>query len=150
MSWFIQRKAPAFIKGRFIQDNFKPVQASAKLLHAKKRPSILLKIDIARAFDSVAGPFLIDILRHLGFPSKWVRMDISLAVIGEHRNPTEWRPREENMPCQRLRQGDSLSPLLFILVMEALNAMLCRADQLMELVTTVATRLTRPGGVLCR
>jgi hypothetical protein len=31
-----------FIKGCFIQDNFKFVQASAKALHARKRPSMLL------------------------------------------------------------------------------------------------------------
>jgi hypothetical protein len=43
-----------FIKGRFIPDNFKLVQAAAKALHSKKKASLLLKVDIARAFDSVS------------------------------------------------------------------------------------------------
>jgi hypothetical protein len=50
------------MKGRFIQDNFKYVQASARFLYLRKRPSLLLKIDIARAFDFVAWSFLIEIL----------------------------------------------------------------------------------------
>jgi hypothetical protein len=48
-----------FIKGRFIQDNFKLVQASAKVLHAWKVACLLLKVDIARAFDSISWPFLL-------------------------------------------------------------------------------------------
>jgi hypothetical protein len=57
----------AFIKGRFIQDNFKYVQALARLLHARKQTSLLLKIDIARAFDSVAWSSLMEIMQHIGF-----------------------------------------------------------------------------------
>jgi hypothetical protein len=68
----------AFIKGRFIQDNFKLVQASPKALHARRQPSILLKVDIARAFDSVAWSFLIAILLHTGFPSKWLEWTSAL------------------------------------------------------------------------
>jgi hypothetical protein len=44
----------AFIKGRLIHDNFCYMQGSAKLLHARRIPSLLLKVDMARAFDSVA------------------------------------------------------------------------------------------------
>jgi hypothetical protein len=58
----------AFIKGHVIHDNFKCVQSSAKLLHARRLSSILLKVDTARAFDSVAWPFLLEVLQHLGFP----------------------------------------------------------------------------------
>jgi hypothetical protein len=36
------------------QDNFRLVHALAKLLHVRKQPTLLMKIDIARAFDSVS------------------------------------------------------------------------------------------------
>jgi hypothetical protein len=44
----------AFEKGRYIQDNFKYVQATTKLLHQRRHPSLLLKVDISRVFDSVS------------------------------------------------------------------------------------------------
>jgi hypothetical protein len=43
----------AFIKGHFIPDNFKLVQTSTKMLHARRVACILLKVDIARVFDSI-------------------------------------------------------------------------------------------------
>jgi hypothetical protein len=47
----------AFIKGRFIQDNFMLVQQTARFLHQKRFSRILLKLDISKAFDSVSWPF---------------------------------------------------------------------------------------------
>jgi hypothetical protein len=52
MNPLVKPNQSAFIKGRTIHDNFRAVQSTTKLLHARKRPTMLLKIDIARAFDS--------------------------------------------------------------------------------------------------
>jgi hypothetical protein len=59
----------AFVEGRAIHDNFKMVQLSTKLLHAWRMSCLLLKIDIARVFDSVVWPFLLDVMQHMGFPT---------------------------------------------------------------------------------
>jgi hypothetical protein len=64
----IHHRQSAFVKGRYIQDNFRYVHAAARLLHTHRRPCILFKVDLARAFDSVSWPFLIKVLEHLGFP----------------------------------------------------------------------------------
>lgn len=58
----------AFIKGRSIHDNFRAVQLACRWLYCRRSPTIPLKIDIAKAFDSVAWPFLIEVLLHIGFP----------------------------------------------------------------------------------
>jgi hypothetical protein len=50
----VHQSQSVFIKGLYIQDNFKFVQASAKLLHVRRKPSLMIKLDIARAFDSIA------------------------------------------------------------------------------------------------
>ena len=57
----------AFIKKRFIQDNFMMVQQTVKFLHSQKQPRVLLKLDITKAFDSVSWAFLLEVLRNLGF-----------------------------------------------------------------------------------
>jgi hypothetical protein len=44
-----------FVKGGFIHDSYKLMQASTRKLHARKVLCLLLKDDIARAFDSVSS-----------------------------------------------------------------------------------------------
>lgn len=61
----------AFIKGRAIHDNFRTIQLACRWLNSRKFPSLLLKVDIAKAFDSVGWPFLIEVLEHIGFPRRW-------------------------------------------------------------------------------
>jgi len=61
----------AFIKGRFIQDNFVLVQQTARFLHQQRQPRMLLKLDITKAFDSVSWLFLMEVLRNLGFGQIW-------------------------------------------------------------------------------
>jgi hypothetical protein len=57
----------AFIKGRFIQDNFMLVQQTARLFHSQSKARLLFKLDISKAFDSISWPFLIEVMKHMGF-----------------------------------------------------------------------------------
>jgi hypothetical protein len=61
----------AFIKNRTIHDNFKFVELAAKALHRKHRPSLLVKLDITKAFDTAAWPFLLQVLQGMGFGGRW-------------------------------------------------------------------------------
>jgi hypothetical protein len=62
----VQFNQSAFVKGMSIHENFKMVQLFAKLLHTWRKPNLLLKIDIAWAFDSMVWPFLLEILKFMG------------------------------------------------------------------------------------
>lgn len=57
----------AFVKGRYLHDNFMLVQGTARRLHALKDPTVLLKLDISKAFDSVQWPFLLEVMQNMGF-----------------------------------------------------------------------------------
>ena len=59
------------IQGHCIHENFYTVQLSCRWLHAKNHPTVLLKVDLVKAFDMVAWPFLLEVLEHVGFPARW-------------------------------------------------------------------------------
>ena len=130
MGRLVQSNQSAFIRGRLIHENFKDVQLTAKVLHQKKKPAALLKIDISKAFDTVNWRFLIDLLQHMGFSRRWQNW-ISLILLTDSTKIIVNGSLGRRISHARgLRQGDPLSPLLFVLAMEVLNSLLKRADAL--------------------
>jgi len=130
----------AFIKGRFIQDNFMLVQQTARFLHQQKQPRILLKLDISKAFDSVSWPFLIEILQHLGLGQIWRDILCGLLSSSSTQVLLNGIPGKHIYHQRGLRQGDPLSPMLFILVMDVLGYMISQAetDSLLQPLSTRA------------
>jgi hypothetical protein len=118
-----------FIKGRALHDNFRTVHLSAKSLHARLIPAVLLNIDIAKAFDSVSWPFLFYVLRHMCFPARWINWLSILFSSASTRILLKGMPGGRICNAHGLCQGDPLSPLLFVIAMDALNTIFRRADE---------------------
>jgi hypothetical protein len=114
----------AFISGRNIQDNFLYVQNVAKQYHKSKTPTLLLKLDIAKAFDTVSWTYIIDMLEARGFPLSWRDWISLLFRSASSRALVNGVPGREIHHQRGLRQGDSLSPFLFDLALEPLHRLL--------------------------
>jgi hypothetical protein len=127
MDKLISKNQSAFIKGRFIQDNFMLVQQTARLLRAQKQPRILLKLDISKTFDSVSWSFLLEVLEKVGFGPIWRNVISGLLMTSSTQIMLNGVPGEYIQHKRGLRQGDSLSPLLFIIVMDVLNGLIVKA-----------------------
>jgi len=129
MGSLVRLNQSAFITGRLIHENFKAVQLTASLLHRKKIPCALFKVDIAKAFDSVDWRFLLAILKHMGFSRRWINW-ISL-ILSTASTKIILNGNLGQLICHMrgLRQGDPLSPLLFVLAMEPLNALFRLAER---------------------
>jgi hypothetical protein len=80
----------AFIQGRCIHDNFLMVNQTVKMLRRKGIPTLFLKLDIKKAFDSVNWTFLMEILHHLGFGQIWCNLILNLLMSSSTQNSYEW------------------------------------------------------------
>ncbi|GJW05389.1 RNA-directed DNA polymerase, eukaryota, reverse transcriptase zinc-binding domain protein [Tanacetum coccineum] len=117
----------AFVPGRLIQDNLLITQELLKGYNRKSGPArCALKIDIAKAYDTVDWNFLEQIMKNFGFHDKfigWVMTCVSSAAFSICLNGE----RHGYFKSGRgLRQGDPMSPYLFTLVMEVLTLMVQR------------------------
>ena len=113
---------------RRLISRFKAAHLMAKLLHRKKTTCALLKIDISKAFDSLNWPFLLELLSHMGFSRRWVNWISMILSSSSTKIICNGFPGRRICHARGLRQGDPLSPLLFVLAMEALNALVRLAD----------------------
>lgn len=76
MAELVSNAQSIFIKTRSIHDNFLYARNLARRLHKGKTPSLLFKLDICKAFDTVKWEYLLELLQRRGFPSKfrdWIR-----------------------------------------------------------------------------
>jgi hypothetical protein len=114
----------AFIRKRCIRDNFIYAQRVIQTLHKKNKPALFVKLDISKAFDSISWPYLLEVLQALGFSQKWRDWISSLLRTSSSRVPINGKPGNKINHGRRLRQGDPLSPMLFILAIDPLQRLI--------------------------
>ena len=118
------------MSNRFTGDNIRLLYDILKLSYQNKKPGILLLIDFEKAFDSVAWSFIKKSLIFFNFKNSiinWIETfykNIKSTVI-VNNSPTPFFPVERG--C---RQGDPISPYIFLICGEILAHMIRQSDRI--------------------
>lgn len=95
-----------------------------RALHRRKTPDLLLKLDIAKAFDNVSWEYIFELLQKIGFLVHWRDWVALLLSTSSSACLLNGIPGDSIEHRRGLRQGDPLSPLLFILCIDPLHRLL--------------------------
>ncbi|XP_021986463.1 uncharacterized protein LOC110882867 [Helianthus annuus] len=119
----------AFVGSRNILDG--PLVVSEVVSWAKKSKTkiMLFKADFAKAYDSLNWKFLLRALEYMRFPEKWTEWVAECLKSGMGSVILNGSPTGEFRYKRGLRQGDPLSPSLFILALEVLDMFMNRAKE---------------------
>jgi len=116
-----------FVGGRQILDGALIANEAVNWLKKKKKADTLLKLDFKQAYDTISWESLDMALNEMEFGvkwRKWIESCITTSRISILFNGCPCKPFKMG---RGLRQGDPLSPFLFVLVVEVLNRVLIKA-----------------------
>ncbi|KAK2390980.1 hypothetical protein QL285_064484 [Trifolium repens] len=127
---YISEEQSAFVEGRSIIDN---ALIAIEIIHCLKRRTkgakgeLALKIDFSKAYDKVEWSYLKGVLVKMGFSDTWIKWMMLCVSSVNYSALVNFEKVGPIHPGRGLRQGDPLSPYLFILVTEGLTSLIHKA-----------------------
>jgi hypothetical protein len=120
----------AFISGRLITDNIIAAYETMHIMQTRmwsKTGYMGIKLDMSKAFDRVEWSFLEAVMHKLGFADAWVRLVMNCVKSVRYSVVVNGNVVGNIIPSRGIRQGDPISPYLFILCAEAFGSLLHHA-----------------------
>jgi hypothetical protein len=121
----------AFLPGRLITDN---TLLAFEIFHHirnnknKKKGLVGIKLDMAKAYDRLEWIFINNTLLSMGFPSNLVKTIMNCVTTVSFSILINGQPSPYFKPHRGIRQGDPLSPYLFILCADVFSGLITKAQ----------------------
>lgn len=116
-------------------DNFLYVRNIVRNLTANRKHTLFFKLDIACAFDLVSWEYLLEVMQKMGFGHRWRNWICLLFASATSKVALNGDHGESITHHRGLRQGDPLTPYLFIMAIDSLQKLLSRATESGQLTT---------------
>ena len=129
LSNIITKNQSAFTKSRLISDN---ILVAFESLHSMQRHTgkdgyMAIKLDMSKAYDRVEWAYLHSVMEKMGFTDHWISLMMLCVKTVTYSILVNGKPKGMIKPTRGIRQGDPLSPFLFLLCTEGLNGILNKA-----------------------
>jgi hypothetical protein len=90
-------------------------------LKTTKTIGMLIKLDMSKAFNKLSWKYIKQILLTFDFSTTWIKWIMSLTSSPFFSILVNGSPSVTFSPSRNIQQGDSLSPFLFILMVDGLG-----------------------------
>ena len=128
----ISEQQSAFTKNRLISDNILVAFETLHSMNVHKSTKLgymAVKLDMSKAYDRVEWIFLEKVMRKLGFNERWINLMMVCVKIVSYLVLVNGEPKGLIRPTRGIRQGDPLSPFLFLHCTEGLHSLISKAER---------------------
>ena len=130
MPQLISEHQSAFLSDRLITDNIMVVFETLHYMRnhcVGKTGYMALKLDMSKAYGRVKWEFMEKVMRKMGFTNRWVDLMMECITTAFYSILINGEPYGNIKASRGLRQGDPLSPYLFLMCTEGLHGLIKKA-----------------------